>query len=62
MVQNSVSSETTTWLDDCLNPPSHPSKSVVGCAVVVAAAIPDAMVLPIDVSADRRFNCLYTTV
>ena len=35
-------------MDDCLNPPSHPSKSVVGFAAVVAAAIPGAMLLPID--------------
>ena len=43
MVQSSVSSETTTSLDNGLNPPSHPPQLVVGCAAVVASTITDAV-------------------
>jgi hypothetical protein len=36
-------------------------QSVVGCAAVEAATIPDEMLLPIDAVLYRRFNCLYKT-
>ena len=48
IVQISVPGVTPTCLDDGLYPASHPSKLDVGCPVVIAAGIPDAILLPTD--------------
>ena len=48
IVQRSVPDVTPTCLDDGINPCISSLQLDVGCPVVIAAAIPDAMLLPTD--------------
>ena len=48
IVLSSVSGVAPTCLDDGLSPAYHPLQLDVRCFVVIAAAIPDAMMLPTD--------------